>query len=115
MTIPKIFSAGTIQRQKVLSTVLMGFSADPFVRWICPEAGNYINFIGAFNAYGGKAVDTNTAYVVEGFKGTALSSMLRTTSKNLWATCEGVVMPSRYAWWKSNTVSTPSRSMDFLT
>ena len=24
-------------------------------------------------------------------------------------------MPSRYAWWKSNTVSTPSRSMDFLT
>ena len=50
----------------------MGFSADPFVRWICPEAGNYMNFIGAFNAYGGKAVDTNTAYVVEGFKGTAL-------------------------------------------
>ena len=72
VTIPKIFSAGTIQRQKVLSTVLMGFSADPFVRWICPEAGNYIDFIGAFNAYGGKAVDTNTAYVVEGFKGTAL-------------------------------------------
>tara|TARA_Y100000766_G_scaffold259812_1_gene249114 strand:- start:199 stop:792 length:594 start_codon:yes stop_codon:yes gene_type:complete len=72
VTIPKIFPAGTIQKQKVLSTVLMGFSADPFVRWICPEAGNYMNFIGAFDAYGGKAVDTNTAYVVEGFKGTAL-------------------------------------------
>ena len=72
VTTPKIFSAGTIQRKKVLSTVLMGFSADPFVRWICPEAGNYMSFIGAFNAYGGKAVDTNTAYVVEGFKGTAL-------------------------------------------
>ena len=72
MTIPTIFSARTIQRQKVLSTVLMGFSADPFVRWICPEAVNYMNFIGAFNAYGGKAVDNNTAYVVEGFKGTAL-------------------------------------------
>ena len=72
MTIPEIFSADTIQKQKVLSTVLMGFSADPFVRWICPEAGNYMSFIGAFNAYGGKAVDTNTAYVVEGFKGTAL-------------------------------------------
>lgn len=72
VTIPKIFSAGTIQRQKVLSTVLMGFSADPFVRWIYPEAGNYMNFISAFNARWGKAVDTNTAYVVEGFKGTAL-------------------------------------------
>ena len=52
MTIPKIFSADTIQRQKVLNTVLIGFSADPFVRWICPEAGNYMNFIGAFDAYG---------------------------------------------------------------
>ena len=72
VTIPKIFSADAIQKQKVLSTVLMGFSSDPFVRWICPEAGNYMNFIGVFNAYGGKAVDSNTAYVVEGFKGTAL-------------------------------------------
>ena len=72
MTIPKIFSADTNQRQKVLSTVLMGFSADPFVRWICPEAGNYMKFIGAIDAYGRKAVDTNTAYVVEDFKGTAL-------------------------------------------
>ncbi len=71
MTIPEIFSADTIQKQKVLSTVLMGFSADHFVRWICPEAGNYVNFIGAFDAYGEEAVFTNTAYVVEGFKGTA--------------------------------------------
>ena len=54
VTIPKIFSAAAIQKQKVLSTVLMGFSADPFVRWICPEAGNYMNFIGAFDAYGGR-------------------------------------------------------------
>ena len=72
VTIPKIFSADTIQRQKVLRTVLMGFSTDPFVRWICPEAGNYMSFIGAFDAYGGKAVDTNTAFVVNGFQGIAL-------------------------------------------
>ena len=72
MTIPKIFLAGLTQRQRVLSTVLMGFSADPFVRWACPEAENYLNFIGAFDAYEGKAIDTNTAYVAEGFKGTAL-------------------------------------------
>ena len=31
-----------------------------------------MNFISAFDAYGGKAIDTNTAYVAEGFKGTAL-------------------------------------------
>ena len=31
-----------------------------------------MSFIGAFDAFGGKAVDTSTAYVAEGFKGTAL-------------------------------------------
>lgn len=72
MTIPKIFLADPAERQRVLSTVLMGFSADPFVRWACPEAENYLNFVDAFDAYGGKAIDTNTAYVAEGFMGTAL-------------------------------------------
>ena len=53
MRIPEIFPSDPIQRQKVLSTVLMDFSADPCVLWVCPEAGNYINFIGALDAYRG--------------------------------------------------------------
>ena len=72
MTIPKIILANPTQRQEVLSTVLMNFSANPFARWACPEAENYMNFIGAFDAYGDKAIDINTAYVAEGFKDTAL-------------------------------------------
>ena len=72
MSVPQIFVANPDDRGKVLNTVLVGFSSDPFVRWACPEADNYMRFIGAFDAYGGKAVDTSTAYVAEGFKGTAL-------------------------------------------
>lgn len=70
--IPEIFTADARDRGKVLNTILMGFSADPFIRWICPEADNYILFKDAFDAFGGKALDTNTAYVAEGYKGTAL-------------------------------------------
>ena len=72
MTNPKISQADHTQRQRVLSTVLMGFSADPFLRWACPKAEEYLKFIAAFDAYGRKAIDTNTTYVVEGFEGTAL-------------------------------------------
>ena len=72
MMIPKISSADPADRQKVLDTALMGFSADPFIRWICPEAHNYLLFKEAFNAYGGAAVDTDTAYVAEGYSGVAL-------------------------------------------
>ena len=70
--IPKISSADPGKRSKVLDTVLLGFSADPFVRWICPEAHNYLKFKDAFDAYGGGAIEKNSAYVVEGYCGAAL-------------------------------------------
>ena len=72
MSVSQIFVANHDDRGKVLNTVLLGFSSDPFVRWACPKADNHMSFIGAFDAFGGKAVDTSTAYVAEGFKGTAL-------------------------------------------
>ena len=70
--VPTIFTADINDREKVLSIVLMGFSTDPFLRWICPEAENYLLFKEGFDAFGGKALETNTTYVAEGYKGTAL-------------------------------------------
>ena len=70
--VPTIFTADINDREKVLSIVLMGFSTDPFLRWICPEADNYLLFKEGFDAFGGKALETNTTYVAEGYKGTAL-------------------------------------------
>ena len=60
--IPDIFIATEKDRQSALNTVLLGFASDPFVRWICPEASNYLLFIQAFNAYGGNAIDSKTAF-----------------------------------------------------
>jgi GNAT superfamily N-acetyltransferase len=70
--IPKISSADPKNRNKVLDTILVGFSADPFVRWICPEAHNYLKFKEAFDAYGGGAIETRSAYVAGRYSGTAL-------------------------------------------
>ena len=52
-SIPEITIASENERSKVLHTILMGFSTDPFVRWICPDALSYSKFIGAFDAFGG--------------------------------------------------------------
>ena len=66
--VPTIFTADINDREKVLSVVLMGFSTDPFLRWICPEADNYLLFKEGFDAFGGKALETNTTYVAEVIK-----------------------------------------------
>ena len=70
--IPKIFTAKEVDRQKILNTVLMGFSSDPLVRWMCPEAYNYVLFLEFFDGFGGAAIEHDSAYIVDGFKGTAL-------------------------------------------
>ena len=71
MRIPEIFPSDPIQRQKVLSTVLMDFSADPCLLWVCPEAGNYINFTGTLDAYRGSQSILIRPMWWGGFKGTA--------------------------------------------
>jgi len=70
--IPKIFTAKEVDRQKILNTVLMGFSSDPLVRWMCPEAYNYVLFLEFFDGFGGAAIEHDSAYIVDGFRGTAL-------------------------------------------
>ena len=72
MEIPKILSATEQDKQRLLSTVLLGFAMDPFVRWFWPEAKDYLNCMPAFDAFGGGAISTGTAYITEGFEGVAL-------------------------------------------
>ena len=71
-SIPEITVASENERSKVLHTILMGFSTDPFVRWICPDALSYSKFIGAFDAFGGGAIENSSAYVCGNFQGAAL-------------------------------------------
>ena len=67
-----MFIATEKDRQSALNTILLGFASDPFVRWICPEASKYLLFRQAFNAYGGNAIDSKTAFIAENFSGAAL-------------------------------------------
>ena len=58
-SIPEITVASENERSKLLHTILMGFSTDSVVRWICPDAFSYSKFIGAF---GGGAIENSSAY-----------------------------------------------------
>jgi len=42
--IPKIFTAKEVDRQKILNTVLMGFSSDPLVRLLAELSVRRISF-----------------------------------------------------------------------
>ena len=70
--IPEIFISTENSRQAVLDTVLLGFSSDPFIRWLCPEAHNYLLFSEAFNAFGDNAINNQTAYITKNYEGAAL-------------------------------------------
>ena len=69
---PKVRSATEQDRERLLSTVLLGFAADPFVRWFWPEAIDYRQCIPVFEAFGGGCIETGSAYITENYEGAAL-------------------------------------------
>lgn len=59
--------------QQVLNTLTLAFAADPAVRWMYPEAQQYLQYFSAFAyAFGGAAIARRTAFVSEGYSGAAL-------------------------------------------
>ena len=72
MNIPKVRLAEKQDKERLLATILLGFSSDPFVRWLWPEASNYLECTPGFDAFGGGSVETGSAYITENFEGAAL-------------------------------------------
>ena len=72
MSSQRIKLATEVDRDRVLSTILLGFSADPIERWLCPEAKDYLNCIPLFNAFAGGAIKSGSAYVTDNFESVAL-------------------------------------------
>lgn len=72
MQLPTVSVATEDERERVLSTVLVGFVADPMVRWFAPEAHTYLSLLPGFDAFCGGAVDSGTAYRTDNFEGAAL-------------------------------------------
>lgn len=66
-------SASIDQKKALISTIAAAFVTDPVARWICPDALQYFSCIDEFvDAFGGASFTHQSAYCVDGYRGTAL-------------------------------------------
>lgn len=57
----------------VIATEVLTFCTDPIMRWMYPEAHQYLTYFPQFvRTFGGKAFEHNTAYCIDGYTGAAL-------------------------------------------
>jgi ribosomal protein S18 acetylase RimI-like enzyme len=68
-----IRQASLDELDRTVSVQVMAFSSDPVIRWLYPEAYEYLSHYPSFvRAFGGRAFASATAYVDENFGGAAL-------------------------------------------
>ena len=72
MEIPTVRIVEKNDREKAINALLLGFSTDPFIRWLNPTANLYLKAGPSFDAFGGRAIDNGSAYVANDFEGIAL-------------------------------------------
>ena len=73
MNQPDVNLATLDDRHRVLCTLALAFSSDPFVRWILPESDRFIaNIIGLFDGFAGHSIDGGTCLVTPAFEGAAM-------------------------------------------
>jgi len=73
MSLPQIRIATEDDRAMVIDTMTLGFSADPFVRWLLPSAKSYLAVSpGMTEAFGGGAIGAGSAYIADEGKAVAL-------------------------------------------
>lgn len=71
--LPVVTVASEQERDKYLATIILGFSADPFVRWMVPRAEHYCAHAATmFSAFAGKAFVSGSAYVANDGEAVAL-------------------------------------------
>jgi ribosomal protein S18 acetylase RimI-like enzyme len=70
---PEVKSAGANIQASSISTVVLGFAADPMARWVWPDSFEYLRIMPQFvKAFGGRAFENGTAYITEGARAAAL-------------------------------------------
>lgn len=71
--LPEVKSAHPDVRATVISTIVLGFAADPMTRWVWPDASEYLRSMPRFvSAFGGRAFAHGTADMIEGGRAAAL-------------------------------------------
>jgi GNAT superfamily N-acetyltransferase len=70
---PEVKSADANTRVIAISTIVLGFAADPMTRWVWPDPSAYLKMMPRFvNAFGGRAFAFGTADITEGVRAAAL-------------------------------------------
>jgi ribosomal protein S18 acetylase RimI-like enzyme len=73
MKTPTIQPAPTSERNRAIATVALAFAADPLVRWIWPDARDYLEHMPALiTAFAGSAFDHSSAWCTADFAAAAL-------------------------------------------
>ena len=73
MTARTITVGSTTEEDRATAVITMAFSGDPIVRWVFPQAHQYLGFWPRFvSAFGGRAFENGTAHYAERFSGVAL-------------------------------------------
>ena len=69
----EVKSAGANVQASAVSTIVLGFAADPMTRWVWPDSSEYLRIMPRFvKAFGGRAFEHGTAYITEGVRAAAL-------------------------------------------
>ena len=64
---------GADERQLAVATLTLAFAADPFLRWMYPEPGEYLaHFPELMFAFGGAAFDEETVWQLGGHSAVAM-------------------------------------------
>jgi ribosomal protein S18 acetylase RimI-like enzyme len=70
---PEVKSAPANIQASTISTIVLGFAADPMTRWVWPDSAEYLRIMPQFvRAFGGRAFERGTAYITEGARAAAL-------------------------------------------
>jgi ribosomal protein S18 acetylase RimI-like enzyme len=71
--LPEVRSADASLQASAISTIVLGFAADPMTRWVWPDASDYLRMMPRFaKAFGGRAFEHGTADITEGACAAAL-------------------------------------------
>jgi GNAT superfamily N-acetyltransferase len=71
--VPEVKSVDANMQASAISTIVLGFAADPMVRLTWPDPSEYLRVMPRFvKAFGGRAFEHGTAYITEGARAAAL-------------------------------------------
>ena len=72
-TTPSISAVAASDNEQAVATIVTAFTADPALRWVLPDPQQYLTYGAEFvRRFCGKAFESKSAYVAEGFMGAAL-------------------------------------------